>query len=177
MKSYFVFVRNMSQFDRDSVVYDVTVGASDRDQVMFALVQEFVRDCGIFFKRRDLTTSTTIANLAKSLFPGSALPSLHLRRAKVSIAQLYNLIIESGFDAYESKLKQPQGTFRLLCSLDYKTISPTLPCNTKRTAIPSSRKNLKSEGRQDALQACIGFGLILIAFLCAAYICGTEVYV
>jgi len=177
MKSYFVFVRNMSRFDRESVVYDVTVGTSERDQIKLALVQEYVKDCGIFFKRRDLTTSTTIANLAKSLFQGSALPSLHLRRAKVSIAQLYDLLIEDGFDAYESHLKQPRGTFRLLSTLDYKTISPSLPCNTKRTAIPSSRKNLKYEGRYDALQACVGFGLILIIFLCAAYICGTEVYV
>lgn len=176
MKNYYVFVRNLGSFTHDSVVYTVTVGQSRRELVKLALVQEYVRDCGLYFHKRSDTTDRTLENLANGLFKGSSFASLHLRRVQVTISRLYELIIDDSFTEFENNLHCPKGLFRLITMFDPKSVPLPRFSNTKTPALPSSRKDLKSEGRQEFFNAVFGFGLILITFLVASLICATEQY-
>lgn len=176
MKSYFVFVRDLGRFKPDSVVYSVSVGESEREQIKLALIKEYCKNCGLYFRQRSDRTDKTIDNLAKSLFKGSAFPRLHIRSIQVSISQLYHLIIDDSFDSLEKRYSAPKGLFRLITLIDPKPIFSPKFRITKQSACPSSRKYLKSEGRQDIYTAIIGFGLILITYVVASMICSTEIY-
>lgn len=176
MKSYFVFIRRMNGFTRRDVVYSVAVGTSKEEQVKYSLVREFCQDCGLYFKKRSDTTDEAVENLAKSLFLGSAFPTLHLRRATISISQLYALIIEDSFNSFEKRIVETKNTYKLITLFDPKTIKIPNFRHTKTPASAPSRKYLKRTERQEFQKAMINFGLILLTFLVASLIQATERY-
>lgn len=174
MKKNYLFARNLGKFSRDDVLYIVSVGSSQREQVKFDLVQEYCKDCGIYFQQVSDRTDTVIRNLASSLFSGCLWPSLMVRKATVSITQLYNMIIDDSFIAFEMSHHPQRHFFHLMHHIDPHFIHH-FPISKSDTLLPTKRrKNLKSSERESIGQAIIGFCLILLTFVVAGYICGTE---
>ena len=87
-----------------------------RENAKLALVQEYVKDCGMYLKVVDDTSDKTISMLANSLFGGSSFSTLYLRRANVSISQLYDLIVDDSFVRFEATISFSK-THALLLSL------------------------------------------------------------
>ncbi len=174
MKSYFYFVRNLNGFKSDDVVYKVAVGVSFKDVAKMSLVQEFAKDCGMYFERVSNTSDASITLLAKSLFPGSSYPEVYLRTAVVSIHQLYKMILDDSFLSFEKNLAFPKAHVQMLShfSPSFKLRNST---SSSITICPSLRRKYlsQSEGAQFT-RACIGFGLILGLFLLSGYLEGIE---
>ena len=176
MKSNYYFVLDLNKFSPQIVVYTVSVGSSHREQVKFALVREYCENCGMYFHPVSVTSDKAIDNLAERLFPGSLLPRLGLRRAKVTISQIYSMIIDDSFGAYENSLTESPSKLHVLNVLDpvfhFQNSKPK-----SNTFLPSvQRKNLKSAERESIGQAIIGFWLILVIYVIASMICSTELY-
>lgn len=174
MKKNYLFARNLGRFSREDVLYIVSVGSSQREQVKFDLVQEYCKDCGIYFQPVSDRTDTVIRNLASSLFSGCLWPSLMVRKATVSITQLYDMIIDDSFIAFEMSHHPQRHFFHLMHHIDPHFLHH-FPISKSNTLLPTQRrKNLKSSERESIGQAIIGFCLILLTFVVAGYICGTE---
>lgn len=174
MKSYFYFVRNLNGFKSDDVVYKVAVGMSFKDVAKMSLVQEFAKDCGMYFERVSTTSDASITLLAKSLFPGSSYPEVYLRTAVVSIHQLYKMILDDSFLSFEKNLTFPKAHVQMLShfSPSFKLRNSPSSCITICPTL--RRKYLSHAESADFTRACIGLGLILVLFLLSGYLEGIE---
>lgn len=176
MKSYYYFVRDMVSPSVETFVYHVGVGTSEREQTKFELVREYCKDCGMYFEKVSSDSDKAISNLQKSLFGGSAFIVSPLSHAKISIAQLYDFIIDDSFDAFEKSYICPKGThiFR-------SRLFPILHCKEKRKKIKSplltpARKYLKSGNAAELDSFLINSLVVAIIFLIAGYLEGRFVY-
>lgn len=170
MKSYYYFVRNPHKFSVKDVVFRVSVGSSQRDLIKLALVQEWSRDSGAYFKIQSDQSSRAVHNLAENLFPDSKCPSMLLHWEKLSISQLYRSIIDWSWDLYENNTEICQGQHHILnLFLPSSLISKSVKAS-KRVCQSVSRKYLSDEVSESPLFAAINFGLILLLFLFTAFI-------
>lgn len=174
MKRYYYFVRNLNGFCPDDVVYKVAVGTSMREHAKMILVSEFAKDCGMYFQPVSDTSDKAINSLANSLFAGSSFSLMYLRRANISISDLYRMIVDDSFDAFEKNLTEPKTKFRLLSLLSpsFFSINQTSKCNT--TCQPSRSKYLSPAKGSENTQVLIGVCLILVLFLLSGYLEGLE---
>lgn len=176
MKRKYLFVRKVSRFSVDDVVYHVWVGSSQRELTQLSLVQFYCEDCGLFFHQWNDKTAKSVQNLANGLFPSTSASIFLLKRADVTISELYQMIVDDSFTAYEKKLARPKGWATIIRLFDpsifwYQNESK---CNT--TCLPLIRKYL-SDGMEDSLfKAAIAFCLILVLFLTSGYLEHVERY-
>lgn len=174
MKRKYLFVRKVNRFSVDDVVYHVWVGSSQRELTQLSLVQCYCEDCGLFFHQWSDRTAKSVQYLAKSLFPGTSASIFLLKRADVTISELYQMILDDSFTAYEKRLARPKGWATIIRIFDpavfqYQNESK---CNT--LCLPFIRKYL-SDGMEDSLfKAAIAFCLILVLFLTSGYLEGIE---
>lgn len=174
MKHYYYFVRNLNGFSSDDVVYKVAVGSSMREHVKFELVNQYAKDCGMYFRLVSVESDCAISQLAKNLFTGTLFSEMHLRRANISIAQLYEMIIDDSFVFFESSLTESSSKIQLLNlispSFRYQNSHPH--CDT--TCQPYRRKYLSHGKGSLNTQVLIGFCLILVLFMLSGYLEGIE---
>lgn len=170
MKRHYWFVRQMHQFGVDDVVYKVSVGSSMREHAKLELVKQYCKDCGMFFSLVDDDSDKAIELLANSLFPNSSFSMLYLRRANVSISQLYDMIVDDSFKVYEDAL-----TFTHAHALLLSILSPTSyyaqahnQCNT--TCQPYRRKYLSHTDSTEIQGVLLKCGLILALFLLSGWL-------
>lgn len=174
MKRYYYFVRNLNGFGSDDVVYKVAVGSSMREHAKMILVSEFARDCGMYFQPVSDVSDRAINSLANSLFKGSSFALMYLRRANVSISELYQMIVDDSFTAFEKNLAEPATKLRLLSILSPSFFFINQPSNCITSCQPRRSKYLShAEGSQNTSVA-IAFGLILGLFMLAGYLEGLE---
>lgn len=174
MKRYYYFVRNLNGFSPDDVVYKVAVGSSMREHTKMVLVSEFAKDCGMYFQPVSDVSDRAIDSLANSLFKGTSFALMYLRRADVSISELYQMILDDSFIAFEQTLCEPATKFRLLSLLSpsFFFINQRSNCNT--SCQPSKSKYLSLAEGAENTRVLIGVWLILGLFLLAGYLEGLE---
>lgn len=174
MKRKYLFVRKVNHFTVDDVVYHVWVGTSQRELTQLSLVQCYCKDCGLFMQPWSDTTAKSVQNLANGLFPGTSASIFLLKRADVTISELYEMILDDSFTAYEKRLARPKGWSTILALFDpsFQRLQTQSKCNT--SCLPLIRKYL-SDGMEDSLfKAAIAFCLILALFLTSGYLEGIE---
>ena len=174
MKSYYYFVRNLNGFSSDDVVYKVAVGVSFKDVAKMSLVQEYAKDCGMYFEIVSPKSDAAVSQLAKSLFVGSSFPELYLKTAVLTIHELYKMILDDSFIAFEKNLDFPRAQAQMIShfSPSFKLRNSPSSCIT---ICPSLRRKYLSQSESaDFTRACIGFGLILALFLLSSYLEGIE---
>ena len=174
MKRKYLFVRTMNHFSVNDVVYHVWVGNSQRELTQLALVQCYCKDCGLFMQPWSDRTAKSVQNLANGLFPGTSASIFLLKRADVTISELYEMILDDSFTAYEKRLARPKGWQTILTLFDpsFQRLQTQSNCNT--SCLPLIRKYL-SDGMEDNLfKTAIAFCLILALFLTSGFLEGIE---
>lgn len=174
MKHYYYFVRNLNGFSSGDVVYKVAVGSSMREHVKFELVNQYARDCGMYFRLVSVESDCAIGQLAKNLFAGTLFPEMHLRRANISIAQLYEMIIDDSFVYFESSLTETRSKIRLLNLISPSFLFQNSHPHCITTCQPYRRKYLSHAEGSENTRALIGFCLILVLFMLSGYLEGLE---
>lgn len=174
MKRYYYFVRNLNGFCPNDVVYKVAVGSSMREHAKMVLVSEFAKDCGIYFQPVSDVSDRAISSLANSLFKGTSFALMYLRRANVSISELYQMIVDDSFVTFERNLTEPTTKFRLLSLLSPSFFFINQPSKCITSCQPSRSKYLSHAKGSENTQVLISVWLILGLFLLAGYLEGLE---
>lgn len=169
-------MREFSHVSVDTVVYHVKVGTSDREHVKFALVAEYCKDCGLYFSKVSDSSDRAIRLLEKSLFPGSSFFTSPLRRATISISELYRLILDDSFATFEKQHQERRGSFNFKCLVDPRFYARNFPRKKVKTPAFPTRKYLKSGNTADFDSFLIGSAIVAIIFLIAAYLDGVYIY-
>ena len=174
MKRYYYFVRNLNGFGSDDVVYKVAVGSSMREHAKMVLVSEFARDCGMYFQPVSDMSDRAINSLANSLFKGTSFALMYLRRANISISDLYQMIVDDSFVTFEKNLAEPTTKLRLLSLLSPSFLFLNQPIKCITSCQPSRSKYLSHDEGSENTQVLISVWLILGLFLLAGYLEGLE---
>ena len=174
MKRYYYFVRNLNGFGSDDVVYKVAVGSSMREYAKMVLVSEFARDCGFYFQPVSDVSDWAINSLANSLFKGTSFALMYLRRANISISDLYQMIVDDSFVTFEKNLTEPTTKLRLLSLLSPSFLFLNQPIKCITSCQPSRSKYLSHAEGSENTQVLISVWLILGLFLLAGYLEGLE---
>lgn len=174
MKRYYYFVRNLNGFGSDDVIYKVAVGSSMREHAKMVLVSEFARDCGMYFQPVSDVSDRAISSLANSLFKGTSFALMYLRRANVSISDLYQIIVDDSFVTFEQNLTEPTTKFRLLSLLSQSFFFINKPSKCITSCQPSRSKYLSPAEGSENTRVLIGVCLILVLFMLAGYLEGLE---
>lgn len=170
MKSYYCFIRETGLPRPDSFVYHVGVGTSERDQTKLALVQEYSKDCGLYFKKWSSQVDTSLEFAMCKFKPVRGRWSRPFLHARISIAQLYQMIVDDSFVEYEAKMKnnlwpvyRPTIMMRNPAANHPNQISNTV-CQA------SQSQNLSFGKLSEGVQAAICFWFILGLLFLDAYL-------
>lgn len=174
MKRYYYFVRNLNGFCPDDVVYKVAVGASMREHAKMILVSEFARDCGMYFQPVSDISDMAINSLANSLFKGTSFALMYLRRANVSVSDLYQMIVDDSFVTFEQNLTEPTTKFKLLSLISPSFFFINQPSKCITSCQPSRSKYLSHAKGSENTHVLISVWLILVLFMLAGYLEGLE---
>lgn len=174
MKRYFYFVRNLHGFCANDVVYKVGVGSSLRECAQVELIRQFATDCGCYFRLVSDKSDRAINCLAESLFPDSKFALLHLRRANLSVTELYRLIVEDSFATFERDLHESRSKFQLLSNLSPTFFYHNHKSNCITSCQPNRRKYLSPAKGSENTQVALAIGVIIVLFLISGYLEGLE---
>lgn len=165
MKSYYLFVPDGDNLTVNSVVVWFFAGSSRREQTRLKLMETYANDVGAFLRKRDEDTDFWLISHAKSLFPDSNCPLLHLSSAQMSVIDLYRMVIDGSLDIYVRNKERQKNYFQTLSILDANFIRS----HTKKTVIhrvPNSRRNYLSHSVDSLIQGtAIVAALMVIGFL------------
>lgn len=175
MKTKYCFIRNPHNFTREDVVYIVYVGTSEQDQVKLTLISEYVKESGIYFRKWSNSVDVALTQLCETLFSKSLFGQFALRTAEISIAKLYELIIDDSWLAFEEKLTTPRPKLHLLAMLSPNIFFQNSAKRKKSFAFSVQRQNLSHNDDSELISAVVHFGLILILFLIGGYLEGVSV--
>lgn len=176
MSHYYYFVRNLSSFGVDDVVFLIRVGESQREQIKLALLREYCKDCGFYLRIRGEESDKAIEMLRGSVYKGWNYLFSPLKVAQLSISQLYRLILDDSIGAYEKSLVQTQFSYNFRRKIDPNFLFSQYSKKNVIRPATGTRKNLKSGQGIDAFGAVFGFALILAIFLFAAWLEGMAKY-
>lgn len=162
MKSKYCFLRSRGNLSPGDVIYQVWVGSYLREFTKFKLVQEYCKDCGLYFERWSQEVDSRLCR-EKSRFcsDGRECTSPFLS-ASITIDKLYAMIIDDSFESFEKSLNLTP--FEKWCryrqTIQYcQSINKS---NVLHHAYPHVRKNLSLSNGNEVYKAVCGFVGVLI---------------
>ena len=170
MKSKYCFIRDLGNLCPRSVVYQVWVGSSEREQIKHSLVLHYCHDVGIYFKKWSDEVDIAIHNAGAQWKMEGNVMAHPFRYVSISITQLYQLIIDDSFTTFEDNLTANR--FEIWLNLhhrpDFISSINRLRGNTK--CRPHRGLNLSLCKLTDGGKFLVGSLVILIIFLLDAIV-------
>lgn len=163
MKSKYCFLRSRGLNCPENFVYVVWVGSSLRELAIKSLVEEYARDCGLYFKRWSPEVDSDIDKAASRYKADANGLGFTFRTISISIQELSNLIVDDSFDALENAytMSRSEKWCRFRNSIEY--VSALNHSNVIRHASPSLRKYLSLAKQSQRVQAVACFiGIVMI---------------
>lgn len=166
MKSKFCFIRDFGRMRPNSFVYVVWVGESDREQTKLALVQEYCKDCSIYFKKWSSLVDSALNEASKQFQVNGNVLAKPFRSESISIHDLYRLIVDDSFDSFEANhVETPFGIWMAFRN-DPKYIQSRNQSNVLQDAPPHKRQNLSRRKLTDGKRAALAVaGVISLLIL------------
>lgn len=162
MKSKYCFLRSSGDLKPGDIVYQVWVGSFLREFTKMTLVQEYCKDCGLYFQKWSPLVDSHLDEMRSRFQPDGNPFTSPFVSASISIDKLYALIIDDGFAAFEKSLYLTQ--FEKWCryrqTIRYcQSINKT---NVPLHAYPHVRKNLSHRNGSEVYKAACGLVGILV---------------
>lgn len=164
MKSKYCFLRSSGLTSPDDFVYVVWVGSSLRELAIKSLVEEYARDCGLYFKRWSPQVDSDIDKAGLKYRSDANGLGFAFRSISVSIQELSNLIVDDSFDAMEKAytMSQSEKWCRFRNSIEY--VSALNHSFVIQNASPSPRKYLSLAKKSQRVRVVACFIGIVILF-------------
>lgn len=163
MKSKYCFLRSGGLNSPEDFIYIVWVGSSLRELAIKSLVEEYARDCGLYFKRWSLLVDSDIDKASSRYKADGNGLGFAFRTISISIQELSNLIVDDSFDALEKAytMSDAEKWCRFHNSIEY--VSAVNRSNVIQNASPSLRKylSLAKKSQRVRVVACF-IGMMMI---------------
>ena len=162
MKSKYCFLRSRGNLSPGDVIYQVWVGSYLREFTKLKLVQEYCKDCGLYFEKWSLEVDSRIIREKSRFCSDGGQFSSPFLSASITIDKLYAMIIDDSFDSFEKSLNLTP--FEKWCryrqTIQYcQSINKN---NVTHHAYPQVRKYLSHSNGNEVYKAVCGFVGILV---------------
>ena len=162
MKSKYCFLRSRGSLSPGDVIYQVWVGSYLREFTKFKLVQEYCKDCGLYFERWSAEVDSRLYREKSRFCSDGREFTTPFLSASITIDKLYAMIIDDSFDSFEKNLNLTP--FEKWCryrqTIQYcQSINKS---NVLHHAYPQVRKNLSLSNGNEVYKAVCGFVGILV---------------
>lgn len=166
MKRKYCLIREPHDLDVGSFVYVVWAGSSLRESERLALVEEFCKDCGWYFKQWSPLVDSAITMRTKFVRLDGCLTATPFRMISMSIEECYQTIIDDNWKFIEAHAIPTPQEIRMRFGRTTEYLSSYHHCKCITKCHPSGRNNLSlrncSDGAGVALVSC---GIVLIFVL------------
>ena len=149
MKSKYCFLRSSGDLRPGDVVYQVWVGSFLREFTKLTLVQEYCKDCGLYFEKWSPLVDSWLDRMKSRYVSDGNVYSSPFLSASITIDKLYALIIDDSFNSFEASLflNPTEKWRRYRNSIRYHlSVSKS---NVIQNANPFVRKNLSLRNRYE----------------------------
>lgn len=163
MKSKYCFLRSSGLSSPEDFVYVVWVGSSLRELAIKSLVEEYARDCGLYFKRWSPDVDSHIDKASSRYLTDANRLGFAFRTISVSIQELSNLIVNDSFGALEKAytMSQSEKWCRFRNTIEY--VSALNRSIVIQYASPSPRKYLSLAKKSQRVRVVACFvGIVMI---------------
>jgi len=165
MKSKYCFLRDVGHLVPGSFIYHVWVGSSLREFAKRKLVEEFCRDNGIYFEKWDDQVNSFLDEKAQRFRDNGNVFCSCFATVSVTISELYQMLIDDSFDAFEAKQVARPFEVWLRCHDVPEYIARMNHTNVIRHASPSRSRNLSLKQKGELVQAVACMAGVLILFM------------
>ena len=164
MKSKYCFLRSSGLSSPDDFVYVVWVGSSLRELAIKSLVEEYAKDCGLYFKRWSPQVDSDIDKAGSKWRSDANGLGFAFRSISISIQELSNLIVDDSFDAMERAytMSQSEKWCRFRNTIEY--VSALNRSIVIQYASPSPRKYLSLAKKSQRVRVVACFIAIVMIF-------------
>lgn len=147
-----------------SFIYVVRVGSSLREFAKYRLVEEFCKDNGLYFEKWSTEVDSFLDEKQNRYRKNGNVFASCFFRESVTISDLYRMLIDDTFDAFEAKHVATPFEVWMECHNEPEYIQRMNNLKVSRHANPSQSKNLSFSKRVERVQAvaCMVGVLILI---------------
>lgn len=170
MKRKYCLIRCDGDLNPSSFVYVVWVGSSLRESAILALVEEYTKDCGWYFKRWSHDVDSALEKRSKYSRVDGNRSAPAFTMMSVSLEKIYQTIIDDSWKALErQRVMTPQEKFmRFRFDPSYLKAMNTKQRNT--TCSPSKSKYLSRRNRESIRDFVRGMVAILLIIIVDALV-------
>ena len=149
MKHKYCLIRLYGEREISPFVYVVWVGSSLRESTSLALVEEYCKDCGWYFKRWSANVDSALEFRFKMARVDGTKTAKQYQTIQLSIQQCYQTIIDDSFAMLEANYTMTQFELwqRFRNTIQYHT---TMNARLRNTSCPPSRRKYLSPRRSRA---------------------------
>ena len=170
MKSKYCFLRDLGNLVPGSFVYHVWVGSSLREFAKLKLVEEFCRDNGIYFEKWSDQVNSFLSEKAQRFQDNGNVFCSCFASASISISELYSMLIDDSFDAFEANQVATPFEVWMRCHNVPEYIARMNHTKVIQHASPSRSKNLSLKQKGELVQAVACMIGVLILFMLDALV-------
>lgn len=170
MKSKYCFLRSSGKLCPGDVVYQVWVGSFLREFTKLTLVQEYCKDCGLYFEKWSPMVDSRLDEMKSRYVSSGNVLTTPFLSASITIDKLYAMIIDDTFDSFEASLfltstekwQRYRQTIRYHLSLSKS--------NVLQNVNPSVRKNLSLRNRHEVQKTLFLFLCLVVLIIIDAIV-------
>lgn len=166
MKRKYCLIREPHDLDIGSFVYVIWVGSSLRESERLALVEEFCKDCGWYFKRWSVMVDSAITMRTRLVRLDGCLTATPFRMVQMSIDECYQTIIDDNWKFIEAHADMTPQEIRMRFGQTPAYLSSYHHCRCITSCHPSNDKYLSrrklSEGARVAM---LSLAIVLLVVL------------
>lgn len=166
MKRKYCLIREPHDLDVGSFVYVIWVGSSLRESERLALVEEFCKDCGWYFKRWSVMVDSAITMRTRLVRLDGCLTATPFRMIQMSIEECYQTIIDDNWKFIEAHADMTPQEIRMRFGQTPAYLNSYHHCKCITSCHPSNDKYLShrklSEGARVAM---LSLAIVLLLVL------------
>lgn len=166
MKCKYCFLRFGDQMRVGDFVYVVMVGSSIREFAKFKLIEEYAKDCGLYFRKWDDQVDSHIQRLSAKYKVNGNVIAFPYRSVTVSVSWLYRTILDDSFEAFERNLplSHNEVVTNLFHHPSFIGYQHHQPCNT--SCLSLNVKNLSFEKKVERVKVNLcAAGIVLLVLV------------
>ena len=142
MKSKYCFIRNLTNLDVGSFIYQVWVGSSLRELTLLSKVEELCKSKGFYLQRWTCLVHSRIEKISARFLKDGYAIACPFRYASITLSELSSMILDNTFDSFESSIEMTAAEKWYRYHRDIEFIKSQNRISVLQNAYPRRRKYL-----------------------------------
>lgn len=142
MKSKYCFIRNLTNLDVGSFIYQVWVGSSLRELTLLSKVEKQCESKGFYLRRWTCLVHSRLEKISAKFVKNGYAIACPFRSASITLSELSSMILDSSFDSFESSIEMTAAEKWYRYHHDIEFIKSQNRISVLQNAYPRRRKYL-----------------------------------